>query len=172
MIISLVVGGLAWLGSENSTVDDGDVAVHHPADWSFLLRSDPRDLGQLLQPVHHGPEDQAELEILVLHVGDPDHELGPDPASPVNCPLKPLHPDGPLVVAESAAVRQEIFLVIGGVTARPVIVLVVATSHVIVYICYQGEIPKEGQYTHQLLQLASPPPGSDMKDSNLCPNFT
>merc|ERR1712018_497003 len=28
----------------------------------------------------------------------------------------------------------------------------------------EGEIPKEGQYTHQLLQLASPPPGSDMKD--------
>ena len=42
---------------------------------------------------------------------------------------------------------------------------------VIMLFSYQGEIPKEGQYTHQLLQLASPPPGSDMKDSNLCPNF-
>ena len=33
----------------------------------------------------------------------------------------------------------------------------------------QGSYPKEGQYTHELLRLATPPPGSDMEDSNLCP---
>ena len=33
----------------------------------------------------------------------------------------------------------------------------------------QGSYPKEGQYTHELLRLATPPPGSDMEDSILCP---
>jgi len=35
----------------------------------------------------------------------------------------------------------------------------------------EGFLPKEGQYTNGLLELATPPPGSDNKDSNLCPNF-
>jgi len=35
----------------------------------------------------------------------------------------------------------------------------------------EGFLPKEGQFTQELLSLATPPPGSDNKDSNLCPNF-
>lgn len=34
----------------------------------------------------------------------------------------------------------------------------------------EGAYPKEGQYTHQLIKLAQPPPGSDMEDSVICPN--
>ena len=34
---------------------------------------------------------------------------------------------------------------------------------------FQGFLPKEGQYTKELVQLAQPPLGSDEKDSNLCP---
>lgn len=33
----------------------------------------------------------------------------------------------------------------------------------------EGFLPKEGQYTKELVQLAQPPLGSDEKDSNLCP---
>merc|ERR1712212_228001 len=33
----------------------------------------------------------------------------------------------------------------------------------------EGTYPKEGQYTHQLIHLATAPPGSDMNDSVLCP---
>ena len=35
----------------------------------------------------------------------------------------------------------------------------------------EGYYPKEGQYDHLLLELAQPPTGSDMNDSNLCPKY-
>jgi len=36
----------------------------------------------------------------------------------------------------------------------------------------EGQYPKEGQYDHALIKLATPPPGSDMADSVLCPDYT
>ena len=60
--------------SENSAVSDGHLSVH-AADWAFLPRPNLGDLCQLLQSIHHGSEDQAVLEVLVLQVGHPDHEL-------------------------------------------------------------------------------------------------
>ena len=41
-------------------------------------------------------------------------------------------------------------------------------AHVFVFI---SMVVKEGQYTHELVKLAEPPRGSDISDSNLCPNF-
>lgn len=35
----------------------------------------------------------------------------------------------------------------------------------------EGKYPKEGQYTQEMLELAQPPPGSDIEDSVICPNF-
>ena len=35
----------------------------------------------------------------------------------------------------------------------------------------EGTFPKEGKYSHELIKLAKPPKGSDMNDTNLCPNF-
>ena len=35
----------------------------------------------------------------------------------------------------------------------------------------EGDLPKEGQYTLALLELAKAPPGSDYEDSVLCPNL-
>jgi len=34
----------------------------------------------------------------------------------------------------------------------------------------EGDYPKEGQYTHELVKKAVIPSGSDLKDSVLCPN--
>ena len=41
-------------------------------------------------------------------------------------------------------------------------------AHAFVFI---SMVVKEGQYTHELVKLAEPPRGSDISDSNLCPNF-
>eukprot|EP00088_Acartia_fossae_P058922 TRINITY_DN6944_c0_g1_i12.p1 TRINITY_DN6944_c0_g1~~TRINITY_DN6944_c0_g1_i12.p1 ORF type:complete len:254 (-),score=3.28 TRINITY_DN6944_c0_g1_i12:97-831(-) len=35
----------------------------------------------------------------------------------------------------------------------------------------EGDLPKEGQYTHALIKKAEVPRGSDLKDSVLCPNY-
>ena len=35
----------------------------------------------------------------------------------------------------------------------------------------EGTYSKEGQYEHELINVAVPPPGSDMDDSNLCPDL-
>jgi len=35
----------------------------------------------------------------------------------------------------------------------------------------EGTYPKEGQYVHQLINLATAPEGSDMNDTTLCPQF-
>ena len=34
----------------------------------------------------------------------------------------------------------------------------------------EGTFPKEGKYSHELIKLAKPPKGSDMNDTNICPN--
>jgi len=35
----------------------------------------------------------------------------------------------------------------------------------------EGTYPKEGQYIQEMLELAQAPPGSDIEDSTICPNF-
>ena len=91
---------------------------------------------------------------LIFKISNPDHKLRAHSASSVYCSLQTFHSNGALLILQRALLGQEVLLLVGGVSARPIVILEVSAKHVVVGLCSEYSGPLVTSPIRQPLQRA------------------